>query len=110
MPLDLAARCLRNALHGDYGGDLEPGMLVDQTADLAGRGQKLLHVRTVQHEDDELLRLRIAGTDTGSNHFSELQPWRVLRDRLEIVRVVVLTVDEDDLFRAARNIEIALVK
>jgi hypothetical protein len=58
---------------------------------------------------DQLLDLRSARAHTRSDHLAELQPRCTLRDGLEVVRVVVLAVDEDDLLGAAGDVELALV-
>src|SRR6202011_2526032 len=45
----------------------------------------------------------------GGDHLAELQPRRALRDGLQIVRIVVLPVHENDLFRAARDVQLPAV-
>ena len=50
-----------------------------------------------------------AGAHAGGDHLAELEPRRALRDRLEVMRVVVLAVDEDDLLGAPGDVELAAV-
>ena len=71
--------------------------------------QELLRARAVKHEHHQLLDFRAARPHARGDHLAELQARCVLRDRLEIVRIVVLTVDEDDLLGAPGDVEIAAV-
>ena len=60
-----------------------------------------------EHESLDLLPGR---PHSRGDDLAELQALDALRERLQIMRVVVLAVDEDDLLRPPGNIEIALVK
>ena len=50
------------------------------------------------------------GAHAGGHHLAELQALGALRDALDVVRVVVLSVDEDDLLRAAGDVELAALQ
>ncbi len=99
MSLDLAAGGLRNALHRHDRRDFQASLLVDQARDLRGRRQKVPHVATVEHKHYELLDLGVARPNTGGYDLAELEALRPLCNRLDVVRVVVLAVDEDDFLR-----------
>jgi len=45
----------------------------------------------------------------GGRDLAELEAGLALQQRLEVVRVVVLAVDEDDLLGAARDVDLAVV-
>src|SRR5262245_3809317 len=99
MPLDLAAGGLRDALDGDDRRDFQACLLVDQAGDLSCRRQKILHIATVEHEHHELLDLGVARTHAGGYDLAELEAFRSLRNRLDVMRVIVLAVDEDNFLR-----------
>ena len=79
---------------------LEPGMLVDPPRDLAGQGQEFLHAAAVQDEYREFVSLGTGWAAARGGHLAEFQGVDTLGDRLDIVRIVVLSVDEDDLLGA----------
>src|SRR5207237_3548814 len=79
MTLDLAARGLGDTLHRHDSGDLESRLLVDETRNLRGERQELLHPAPVQHEYQQLLGLGAARLHTGGNHFAELRSRSALR-------------------------------
>src|SRR6516165_3250770 len=109
VALNLAAGGLGDALHRYDLGHLEPGLLVDEPRYLARERQEVLERAAVQYEHDQLLDLRSARAHAGRDHLAELQARRPLRDGLEIVRVVVLAVDEDDFLGAAGDVELTRV-
>ena len=51
--------------------------------------------------------LRLFGAHAGGHHLAELEPLGADRDALDVVRVVVLPVDEDDFLGAAGDVELA---
>ncbi len=63
----------------------------------------------MQNEHDQLLGLLALALRAGRDHFAQLETFCSLRDVLEIVRIVVLAVDEDDLFGATRDVHLAAV-
>ena len=63
----------------------------------------------MQHKDDELIRLCVARPHACSDDFSEFETFHLLGDALEILWIVILAVDENNLFGAPRNIEFSLV-
>ena len=46
--------------------------------------------------------LRALGAHAGGHHLAEFEAFGALRDALDVVRVVVLSVDEDDFLRSDR--------
>src|ERR1019366_8388992 len=94
MPLHLAARGLRDAAHRHDGVELEPGLLAQ--------------VAPMQHEHQQQLGLRPGRPDSCHHDLAELQARNGLGDALEIVRIVVLAVDEQDLLVAAGDVQLAL--
>src|SRR5271163_482178 len=109
MPLYLAAGRLWNAL-GRYDlRDLEAGVFVDEPADRCGGIQEVRHAATVQHEHDQFFALRAGLCDAGGDHFVQFKAGRTMRDVFQIVRVVVLAVDENDFLGAARDVKACLV-
>jgi hypothetical protein len=105
MPLDLAARCLGDALHRHDLGDLEAGVLIDEPRNLIGQRQEVGELAAVQDEDHELVGLRAGGARRQRHDFAEIEPFGALRDRFQVVRVVVLAVDENDLFGPPGDVE-----
>src|ERR1700681_3730703 len=101
MPLDLTARRFRDAFDRHDLRNLKAGMLIDEPRHLSGKRQKLGELTAMQDEDHELIGLRTAATRTCDHDLTEVKTMRALRNRLEVMRIVVLTVDENNLFRAA---------
>ena len=96
-------------LTGTTSRDLEPRLLVDEPRDLGGERQEIRHRAAMQDEEHELLGLAPGGRTPAATTLPSSRPADALRDRLEIVRVVVLAVDEDDLLRPPGDIEVPLV-
>src|ERR1700722_5096348 len=109
MPLDLAARRLRNALDGHDLSYLKAGVLIDEPRDLSGHFQEVGEVAAVQDENDEFVGLRPGPPSARDDDLAELEPLGALRDRFQVLRVVVLSVDENNLFRPPGNIQRTLV-
>src|SRR5207237_8987478 len=109
MALDLAAGRLRDALDRDDLRHLESGLFVDEPCDRLRGGEQIRNRAPVQHEDHQLLDFRLAGANPGGDYLAELEPGNALHDRLEIVRVGVLAIDEDDLLRSTGDIELPAV-
>ena len=107
VALDLAAGGFRDALHRHHVRHFEAGVFVDEPRDLRRDGQELLHVHAMQHEHDEVVGAAVFGAHAGGHHLAELQAFGANRDALDVVRVVVLAVDEDDLLRAAGDVQLA---
>src|SRR3984957_5201181 len=80
-------------------------MLVDEPADGDGGGQKLLHGTAVQYEHAQFLALGVDAGDVRGYYFVEVQAGCMLRDVLEIVGVVILTIDENDLLAPTRDVQ-----
>ena len=55
----------------------------------------------MEHEDDQVVGAGALRTHAGGNDLAEFEAVGALRDALDVVRVVVLSVDEDDFLRAA---------
>ena len=62
----------------------------------------------MQHEQRQFVRLRAGRARAGGNDLAELKPGRVLGYALDVVRVIVLAVDEDDLLGPAGDVEVAI--
>ncbi len=77
--------------------------------DRVGGRQELRHVAAVQYEHHQFLALRTGLGDARDHHFIEVQARRALRNILEIVRVVVLSVDENNFLGAAYDVKPRLV-
>ncbi len=107
VTLNLAAGCFRDPLDGNHFRHFEPHLLVDEPAHLRGNGQKLLHVTPVQHKHDQLLSLGAAWARAGRHYLAQLQTRHTLGNRLQVVRIVVLAVDEDDLLGAPGDVQVA---
>ncbi len=71
--------------------------------------QELRRTRAVQDEHHELIDSAPRGRTPAATTLPSSRPGRALRDRLQIVRIVVLAVDEDDLLGAPGDVELAVV-
>src|SRR5665213_2080202 len=107
MSLDLAARGLGDTFDGNHLCDLKPRVLIDETCDLGRQRQELGKLAPMQYECHECVGLCAAAADTGNHDLPQVKSCGALRNGLQIMRVVILTVDENDLLRAPRNIELA---
>src|SRR5581483_1950690 len=83
----------------------QPGLLVDHSRDLCRDGQEFLHPAAMEHEQRQLLGLGVPGPHARRDDLTQLQSLHALRDGLEIVWIIVLTVDEDDFLGAAGNVD-----
>src|SRR3984885_2466436 len=110
VSLDLAARGLGNAFGRNDLRDFEARMLIDEPADGGGGGQKLLHGAAVQYEHAQFLTLGVDAGDVRGYYFVEVQAGCMLCDVLEIVGVVILTIDENDLLAPARDVQRSFVE
>ena len=108
VTLDLAAGRLRDPFDRDDLGHFEAGLLVDEARHLGGDRQELLHAAAMQDKHNQLLGLGVARPDAGSDDLAEIQPLRPLRNRFQVVRVVVLAVDEDDFLGTPGDVQVAL--
>src|SRR6202035_2618864 len=63
----------------------------------------------MQNEYHELVDLGAGTAGAGRHDLAEVEPFGALRDRFQIVGIVVLAVDENNLLRSPGNIERALV-
>ncbi len=84
-------------------------MLVHEVHGAGGERHEIRHVAPVQHEQHEFVGRAHPGARTRRGDLAELEAGLVLQHRLEVVRVVVLAVDEDDLLRPAGDVELAVV-
>ena len=109
MALHLAAGGLGDALGRNDLCDLKTRVLVDEPADRIRCGQELRHVAAMEHEHHELFALRSGLRDSRGDNLVQIKTRRALRDILQIIGIVVLTVDEDDLFGAADDVKRRLV-
>ena len=97
-------------LYRDDACDLDAGMLVDEMRGARRERQELRHVGAMQHEQHELVgRCAGAWRTAAATTLPELESRLLLQQRFQIVRVVILAVDEDDLLRAAGDVVLALV-
>ena len=109
VPLHFAAGGLGDAL-GRYDlRDLEAGVFVDEPTDRCRGRQEIRHVAAVEHEHDQFLALRARLRDAGGDHLVEFEAGCALCDVLQIVRIVVLAVDEDDFLGAAGDVQAGFV-
>ena len=107
--LQLAAGRLRNALHGNDARRLRPRVLVDRCIARVASGRKsAMSFRCSTNSTSSSVAApgaRAAGGDDLAQFESRLG----LQHGFEVVRIIVLAVDEDDLLRAAGDVELALV-
>ena len=75
-----------------------------------GHRQEVGERPAVQHEQHQHFRVGAGRAAAGRRHLAELEARGLLRDRLDVVREVVLAVDEDDFLGAAGDHEIAVVQ
>jgi hypothetical protein len=65
-----------------------------------GGAQEIGRLAAVQDENHELVGLCARAAGAGHYDLAQIEPVGALRDRFQVLRVVVLPVDEDDLFGA----------
>src|SRR5579875_4000624 len=85
VALDLAARGLRDALHGHDLGHFEPRVLVDEPRDLRSERQQLIERTAMQDEDDELIDLGAGRPCAAHDDLAEIEAGCPLRDPLEVM-------------------------
>ena len=76
---------------------------------LAGQRQELGQLTAVQDKDHQLIALGAGGAHTADDDLAQLDAGHLERHGLEIVRIVILPVDEQDLLVAAGDVELALM-
>ncbi len=108
VALDLAAGGLGDALHRHHLRHFEAGLFVDQPRDGGGQWRELRRVTPMQHEHGELVGLGARRTHAGHHHLAQFHAGRLDGDVLQVMRVVVLAVDEDDLLGAAGDVQLAI--
>src|ERR1700676_1569846 len=109
MALKLATGGLGDAPYRHHGADLKSRVLADARRNLAGERQKRGHIGAMQYEDQQLVALGACRPHTGDHDLAEFQARHLLSDALQVVRVIVLPIDEQDLLVAAGDVELALM-
>src|SRR5690606_842400 len=71
---------------------------------------ELARLAPVQHEHGELVGLGAGRTYAGNHDLAQFQVGGPDGNVLQVVRVVVLAVDEDDLLRPSGDVELAVIK
>ena len=107
--LQFAAGGLRDALYRHHMRHFEASMLVDHARHGIGGRQEIFHGPSVQHKQRQFVRFGAIRATGRCHYLAEFQTWRADGDVLEVVRVVVLAVDEDNFLRTARDDDFTLV-
>ena len=84
-------------------------MFVDHARYRIGGGQEVFHGTAVQHEQRQFVGFGTVRATSGCHNFAKLQARCADSNVFEIVRVIVLPVDEDDFLRAASDDDFAIV-
>src|SRR5271170_55700 len=109
VTLHFTAGGLRDFPYGNDPGNLQARMFVHQTADRLGRRYKLGHSAAMEDEYHEFLALGAELAYAGHHHFAEIEARRASCNVFQIIRIIVLTVDNDDFLGSAGDIELSLV-
>ena len=83
-------------------------MFVDPPGDQIGEGYKVVHAAAMQYKNQQLVCLSTLVPVAGDGDLAKLEATRLLRDRLEIVRVIILAVDKNEFLGAAGYIQVTL--
>src|SRR5579863_6384787 len=109
MALHLAAGGFRDFLYGNDPRHFQARMFVHKAGDGLGRRYKLGHCAAMQDEYHELFALRAGQAYAGHHHFAEIEAGRASCNVLQVIRIVVLSVDDDDFLGSAGDVELSLV-
>src|SRR5580704_4536983 len=109
VTLHLAAGGLWDLLDGNDPCNLQARMLVHEAADRLSRSRKLSHCAAMQDEYHELFALGSGRAHAGHHHFAEIEAGRAPCNVLQVIRIIVLTVDDDDFLGSAGDVELSLV-
>ena len=85
-------------------------MLIDEPRDFARDWQEIRKRSTMQHEQHQLLRVGAWRAAAGCGNLAEFEPVGALRDRFDVVREVILAVDENDFLGASCDDQFAFVR
>ncbi len=81
--------------------DFEPSVLADKLLDLLGKRQKCVEALPIKNKDKKLFAATRCSSGTANNDLADLEPVDVGDDLLNVVWIVILSVDDNDVFRAA---------
>ena len=107
--LQLSAGRLRYAPDRDDARDLDAGVLVDEVRGARRERQEVRHAAAMQDEQHQLVGRCTGIAHAGGDDLAQLESRLLLQHCFQVVRVVVLAVDEDDLLGAAGDVVLALV-
>ena len=99
-PLDFTARRLRDTGDRDDRADLEARVFADDVAHFPGERPERRRILAEHHERDQFLGLLAPGGRTRDDHLVEVEFVELGDDLLDVVRIIVLAVDDDDVFLA----------
>ena len=106
--LHLTARCLRDLRHWYDVINLEAGVFSNDVTHLLGQWYKRLQVLSEQYEHQQLLGLFTGRVRSRNDCLAEVQSVDLSNDLFDIVRIVVLAVDDDDVFLSAGDDELVV--
>src|SRR5210317_301773 len=90
--------------------NFESGVFANDVPHRVNQRPKLINAFSKQHENNEFFSLATFWCGTCNNHFVEIEVRKLRNNFLDIMRVIILAVDNNDVFLAACDYEVTVDK